>query len=64
MLLDYIYARSKEASTWRAIIMGVCGLTGLHLSPDTATSIISIGVSVSALIGALFPDKFNDNKGK
>lgn len=56
-LLSYLEARSKEASTWRGLVMLIAGVLGVQLSPEVSAAIISAGVSLSGLIGLLIPDK-------
>ena len=52
----YIYARLKEPSTWRGIVMLLTGL-GVNLSPETASQIVSVGVGLVGLIGVASKDK-------
>jgi hypothetical protein len=56
-MLDYIIDRLEEPSTWRGIVMFACGVSGISISMECATIIISFGVAASGLIGAVVPDK-------
>ena len=53
---DYLVARAKEASTWRGIIL-LLTAAGVPIAPAMAESIISVGLAVAGLIGAITPDK-------
>jgi hypothetical protein len=55
-LIDYIIDRTSEASTWRGLIMLVAGVSGLSISSELATHIITVGMALSGLLGALTPD--------
>ena len=52
----YIIERGKEASTWRGLVF-ILTAFGVGITPDLAAAILSAGVGVVGLIGALFPDK-------
>ena len=47
---SYIYARLKEPSTWRGIVMVLTGL-GVNVSPELGSQIVSVGVGIVGLIG-------------
>ena len=53
---DYLIARAKEPSTWRGIIL-VLTAAGVPIAPAMAESIISVGLAIAGLIGAVTPDK-------
>ena len=53
---DYLVARAKEPSTWRGIIL-LLTAAGVPIAPAMAESIISVGLAVAGLIGAITPDK-------
>ena len=52
----YILERLKEASTWRGIILLLTAV-GVPVAPALADSIISAGLAIAGLIGAVTPDK-------
>ena len=53
---DYLIARAKEPSTWRGIIL-VLTAAGVPIAPAMAESIISVGLAIAGLVGAITPDK-------
>ena len=53
---DYILARAKEPSTWRGLIL-LLTAAGVPIAPAMAESIISVGLAIAGLIGAVTPDK-------
>lgn len=53
---DYLLDRAKEPSSWRGLIMLLTAI-GVPVAPAMADSIISVGLAVAGLIGALSPDK-------
>jgi len=53
---SYFFARLKEASTWRGITLLLTAI-GVPLAPGVADMIISAGLAVTGLIGALTPDQ-------
>ena len=52
----YILERMKEASTWRGVILLLTAI-GVPVAPALADSIISVGLAIAGLIGAVTPDK-------
>ena len=54
-LKNYLVARGQETSTWRGLIMLATGF-GAALKPDTAESIITVGIFLTGAVGALLPD--------
>lgn len=51
----YMIARLQEASTWRGIVL-VATAFGAVLSPEQQEAIVTAGLLVAGLIGALLPD--------
>jgi hypothetical protein len=51
----YILDRLQEPSTWRGITLLLTAL-GIPLAPGMADLIISAGLAVAGLIGAVMPD--------
>lgn len=54
-LLRYALARSREASTWRGIVMMLTG-GWATAHPDQAETIVALGIALSGVIGAFLPD--------
>lgn len=52
----YLIARLKEPTTWRGLVLLVTSL-GLGLSPEQSEAIVSAGLAIAGLIGALAPDQ-------
>jgi hypothetical protein len=52
---SYLLERLKEPSTWRGITLLLTAL-GVPLAPGIADLVISAGLAVTGLIGALTPD--------
>jgi hypothetical protein len=52
---SYLLERLKEPSTWRGITLLMTAL-GIPLAPGVADLVISAGLAVTGLIGALTPD--------
>lgn len=57
-MTDYVIARLQEASTWRGLVL-VATAFGAALSPEQQEAIITVGLLVAGLIGALLPDAKN-----
>ena len=55
--MEYIIQRLKEASTWRGIIL-VATASGAHWSPESQETVITVGVGLAGVIGALIPDSW------
>ena len=51
----YVIERLKEASTWRGIIM-LLTAAGIPIAPEMQNVIISAGLALVGLIGAVAPD--------
>lgn len=52
----YVIDRLKEASTWRGIVLLLTAV-GVPIAPAMADMIISAGLAVAGLVGAITPDK-------
>ena len=52
----YIFERLKEPSTWRGLILLLTAV-GVPVAPALADSIISVGLAIAGLVGAVTPDK-------
>lgn len=52
---NYFLSRLKEPSTWRGLIM-VATAYGMHMSPDQAYAIASLGMALAGGAGVLAPD--------
>ena len=46
----------QEPSTWRGLIMLLSGVTGWAFSDTETESIVSVGITVTGAVGALFLD--------
>ena len=57
-VMAYAIARLQEASTWRGLVL-VATAFGAALSPEQQEAIITVGLLVAGLIGALLPDAKN-----
>lgn len=53
---QYLVERMKEPSTWRGIILLLTAI-GVPIAPELQSVIISAGLGVAGLIGAVTPDK-------
>ena len=53
---SYILERMKEPSTWRGLTLLLTAL-GVPLAPGLSDAIISVGLAIAGLIGAVTPDK-------
>ena len=56
MFENYILDRLSEASTWRGII-GLVTAAGVGINPDMVAGIVTVGMSLSGMVGALVKDK-------
>lgn len=54
----YVIDRLKEASTWRGLVL-VATAFGAALSPEQQEAIVTVGLLVAGLLGALLPDAQN-----
>lgn len=57
-VIAYVMARLQEASTWRGIVL-VATACGAALSPEQQEAIVTVGLLVAGLLGALLPDAQN-----
>ena len=55
--MNYLIQRLKEASTWRGIIL-VATAAGAHWSPESQATVITVGVGLAGVVGALIPDSW------
>lgn len=51
----YLLSRLQEASTWRGFVLIATAL-GAHWSPESQNAIVTTGLAVSGIIGAMLPD--------
>lgn len=54
-MLDYIFDRLSEPSTWRGLFL-VATAAGANVSPEQANAIMTIGLGGVGLIGAVTRD--------
>lgn len=52
---DYLLARLREPSTWRGLVL-IATACGAALSPEQQEAIVTVGLLVAGLLGALLPD--------
>ena len=57
--MNYLIQRLKEPSTWRGIIL-VATAAGAHWSPESQETVITVGVGLAGVIGALIPDSWKN----
>lgn len=55
-MVNYIYSRLMEASTWRGI-MALLTAVGVALNPEQQAAIITAGLAVIGVIGVFFKDR-------
>lgn len=55
MILKYLLARGREASTWRGVTL-LLTAAGVALTPGQAEAVIAAGLALAGLIGTLVPD--------
>lgn len=55
-LAAYAVERSQEASTWRGLTLIATGC-GAIISPEKQEAIITGGVMLAGMLGAMLPDK-------
>ena len=59
---QYILSRLRESSTIRngiRLIVITIGFFGYHLNPEIESNILVIALSISSIIGIIFPDNLN-----
>lgn len=54
-LLRYLIDRSREASSWRGIVMALAGAWATA-HPAHAEALIALGVALSGALGTFLPD--------
>lgn len=54
-MVQYLYNRFSEASTWRGII-GIITAAGVAVSPEQVEAIVVCGLGIMGVIGVFFPD--------
>lgn len=55
-MLNFILARLREPSTWRALVVLLTTL-GVSISPEQSTAIVVAGASLFSAIGLFTPDQ-------
>lgn len=55
-LKRYLVAQAKEPSTWRGAVLVATAL-GVTLTPDQREAIVTTGLFVAGIIGAVMPDR-------
>lgn len=55
--IRYIVKRLNENSTWTGLCIFISGIIGAPLSPDVATLIMSVGMSIGGFLAVVLPDK-------
>lgn len=53
--MNFILARLKEASTWRGFILIATAL-GMNLAPAMQEAIVTAGIGLAGVAGAVLPD--------
>lgn len=53
----YLIERLKEPSTWRGLVM-IATAAGAHWSPEHQEAVITVGLSLAGIAGALMPDSW------
>lgn len=56
-LRDYAIARLQEPTTWRGLVLVVTAIGGVKAPPEYWEAIITVGLMVAGVIGALVPDR-------
>lgn len=56
-LVLYGLRRLKEPSTWQGILLGATAV-GVHVSPEMANYIMTIGIGAAGLVTTVLPDSF------
>ncbi len=56
MFWRFLLNRLREPSTWRGLILCAAAF-GMHLEPEQAYAIASLGFALAGGIGAIAPDK-------
>ena len=53
---QWLIERMREGSTWRGLVLLITA-AGLHITPDQAQLIITIGLGIAGSIGLVSPEK-------
>lgn len=53
---SYLLARISEPSTWRGLVM-LLTAAGVQMAPPLQDAIITAGIGIAGIIGAVMPDK-------
>lgn len=56
-LVLYGLRRLKEPSTWQGLVLGTTAV-GVHVSPEMANYIMTIGIGAAGLVTTVLPDSF------
>lgn len=56
-LVLYGLRRLKEPSTWQGILLGTTAVS-VHVSPEMANYIMTIGIGAAGLVTTVLPDSF------
>lgn len=56
-MMNYIFTRLNEASTWRGMVALLMSL-GISLNPEQQAAFLTLGLAIIGGIGAFFGDKF------
>jgi len=54
-LMTYLYARLREASTWRGLVL-LATAVGAHLTDAQVDAIVQFGLALAGLLGVVLPD--------
>lgn len=54
-VVDYIFSRLQEASTWRGLVLLATAI-GVHLTDAQVDAIVQFGLALAGLLGVVLPD--------
>lgn len=57
--MKYLLARLSEGSTWRGLILLATMICGYAMESEKIEEIVTIGLSLTGLVGVFFPEKRN-----
>lgn len=60
-VLRFLLSRASESATWRGVAL-MATVAGAKISPEHTEAIVLLGLFVSGLLGAAFPDKIERNQ--
>ena len=60
-LLAYVRDRLKEPSTYPALALILTGIGHYAVPPEMQAALITLGMFVAGMVGAVLPDRFNKN---